>query len=157
MKKVYYLFTIVSVFMFERSHSQNGIPLDGNFSIEIAEVTFKKSVTSTLQLVVAKANHKILTFEVILYSKSKKREVLDLNEMKFISNGESYQVVSQQGLGVWSSTSGLFIHLKEQKKVKLYVQVKEDINDGQVTFNDKGIFEINVYSNSHDAEFKPLE
>ena len=89
MKKVYYLFTIVSVFMFERSHSQNGIPLDGNFSIEIAEVTFKKSVTSTLQLVVAKANHKILTFEVILYSKSKKREVLDLNEMKFISNGES--------------------------------------------------------------------
>lgn len=157
MKKVYYLVALVVVLVFEKSHSQNGIPLDSNFSIEISEVTFKKSVTSTLQLVVAKPDHKILTFEVLLYSKSKKREVLDLNEMKFVSNGESYQVVSQQGLGVWSSTSGLFIHLKEKKKTKLYVQVKEDINDGQVTFNDKGIFEINVSSNSQDAEFKPLE
>jgi hypothetical protein len=142
--------------VYGHSYSQNFIPLDDNFSIEITEVTYKKSVTGTLQLVVAKTDHKILTFEVVLYSKSKKREQLDLNQMKLVSIGEVYQVVTQQGLGVWNSATGLFLKVKEEKKIKLYAQVKDDFKDGQLTFNGKDIYQVSVSTNSQNATFKPV-
>lgn len=156
MKKAFYFLLIPLMSVYGHSFSQNVVPLDDNFSMEITEVTYKKSVTGTLQLVVAKTDHKILTFEVVLYSKSKKREQLDLNQMKLVSNGEAYQIVTQQGLGVWNSATGLFLKVKEEKKIKIYAQVKDDFQEGQLRFNSKDIYQISVSSNSQNGTFKAV-
>lgn len=137
-------------------HAQNAVTLDSNFSLEITDITYKKSAKASLQLVVAKKGYKIITLEVTLYSKSKKREKLDLKQLKFVANTEDYALVTQQGLGVWKSTTGLQLKFKGEKKTRLYIQVKDTIREGVLVFNDTNIYTISLSSKNKNGLVKPI-
>lgn len=156
MKKTRYLLMTLFVLISSIFHAQNTTVLDNNFSIDITNVVYKKSAKASLQLVVAKKGYKIITLEVTLYSKSKKRKKLDLKQLKFVANNEDYALVTQQGLGVWKSTTGLQIKFKGEKKTRLYIQVKDTIKEGVLVFNDTNIYTISLSSKNKNGAAKPI-
>ncbi len=130
------------------------IVLDNNFNMELNKITYKKTITATLQVVGAKSKHKFISLDVVFYSTSNKKIQFPLSEMKFRANSKDYKVILQQGLGAYSSVSGQYLKFKKKKKTTLYIEVQDNFTEGTFIFKGKPIGKINVTKNSKEGIFK---